>query len=587
MAHRRFNLMFLAALAFAVAGGAHAASNVPVDARVYGVTCNGTTDDTAALQAAINSGQAIQLPPGTCKTSATLTISPPQSGMSVLGAHRLGSFGNGSGATTIKPTSSVSIAIGFTGTAVSTSGYLTNVTLSDLSIDMANMSEGTVAIQEILTWGDTLSNIQVINYGNSKRTLDMLHGAYGTVATNLWGSSVFCYGAGGGLPGGDPTTLTLINPGITELNQENCASVTTVGGAVQPNYVAGVTTVQYIAPGSLTNLLGFYPTTTALWAYTGGTDNGLYIALGSYAYNAQDFSSIGTDWEIATPPPATCSITGSSWAYGTYNDGTHGCAPVVMVANDIEFFVQGCIFDNPIFAGEYLHQPQVGGGCDVRGFPQGTSSLNMSTRKNIFSGRVDIWNAQPLYLYSDAGVTQTGLIDASTGAFTLRGGTFRPATDGTYLAFQDAAGDLVGYVNTNVSAAAAILAFPNFIASNGTYTAALLASNGSFTGNGSYLRPAADETNAFTVLNRANNHAVFDVFASATDTSSLVAVSYGASLSGYSSSVGTGQTFRLNAATGVITGASYVAGSSAGVSCAAGTVNLTTIVITGGIVTHC
>jgi hypothetical protein len=38
---------------------------------------------------------------------------------------------------------------------------------------------------------------------------------------------------------------------------------------------------------------------------------------------------------------------------------------------------------------------------------------------------------------------------------------------------------------------------------------------------------------------------------------------------------------------GDLTAASYNAGAKAGVSCRAGTVSLTTIVITNGIVTHC
>jgi len=59
----------------AVATSASAATQQlsPVYATSYGVTCNGTTDDTAAMQAAHNTGRVVIYPAGTCKFS-TLTI---------------------------------------------------------------------------------------------------------------------------------------------------------------------------------------------------------------------------------------------------------------------------------------------------------------------------------------------------------------------------------------------------------------------------------------------------------------------------------------------------------------------------------
>jgi hypothetical protein len=63
---------------------------------------------------------------------------------------------------------------------------------------------------------------------------------------------------------------------------------------------------------------------------------------------------------------------------------------------------------------------------------------------------------------------------------------------------------------------------------------------------------------------------------------------YGVDLSGVTISTGAFKsTGFLVDGSGNVTGASYKAGAAVGVSCAAGTVSLATLVVTGGIVTHC
>ena len=195
----------------------------------------------------------------------------------------------------------------------------------------------------------------------------------------------------------------------------------------------------------------------------------------------------------------------------------------------------------------------------MRGFLNGTAPENISTMVNTFSGHINVWNSQAIHLYSDVGVTQTGLIDASTGAFIFQGGTFTPRTNGTYLAFNNAAGTQVGYVNTAATASAGVLGFNNFDASDGSHEIKLQGTDGSLRGNLAFLRPYTDAVDAFNVSNRANGHTIFDIYSSATDTNSLAAIGFGATLFGYSGSIGTGQTFSLNAATGAITATSVTA----------------------------
>ncbi len=53
-----------------------------IDARDFGAVCNGTTDDTAAIQLALNTGNQVLLPSGTIRVDGPLTIS---SGMQLVG----------------------------------------------------------------------------------------------------------------------------------------------------------------------------------------------------------------------------------------------------------------------------------------------------------------------------------------------------------------------------------------------------------------------------------------------------------------------------------------------------------------------
>lgn len=50
-------------------------ANIPTPVAEYGAVCDGSADDTTAIQLALNTGKAITLPNATCKITGTLTIS--------------------------------------------------------------------------------------------------------------------------------------------------------------------------------------------------------------------------------------------------------------------------------------------------------------------------------------------------------------------------------------------------------------------------------------------------------------------------------------------------------------------------------
>jgi hypothetical protein len=190
---------------------------------------------------------------------------------------------------------------------------------------------------------------------------------------------------------------------------EQCANVTTIGGAIQPAYSPSDTIV-YLPAG--TAPLGFGP-----------NGAGMYLALGSYLLNAQFFSSVGTDWEALGDLPKSCAIP--NWSYGSYNDGTHGCLPIVM-AIQAGGGVSNANFLDPTFGNLYLYN--LGGGGDnltVTGYQNGGGQGNYHLGAETFDAASYIENSQALFGYSgfrSAGGTNTFLLDASNGAARFNGG---------------------------------------------------------------------------------------------------------------------------------------------------------------------
>lgn len=117
----------------------------------FGAKGDGTTDDTASIQAAINafpSGATIVFPPGIYKTSATLTI--PSSGITLSGA--------GISATSIK-SAVANIPV------ITMSGFITGVSINNMTLDRSvTATSGGNGISNIISSQFcTLSNLVVQN----------------------------------------------------------------------------------------------------------------------------------------------------------------------------------------------------------------------------------------------------------------------------------------------------------------------------------------------------------------------------------------------------------------------------------------
>ncbi len=365
-----------------------------------GIWCDGVHDDTVALQAAINSGTSFDLPAGVCVTSATLTLSTKAShGQTIRGAGETAADGSGAGKTTIRPTAAVATAVKLDGSSFG--GYLQGTTIEGLTLDMSSMAASSTGFQQLQAYDIRYARIRVT--GDVGKTSWLFGpGAYTTSLNDIQGSLVYCLGNGVN----NPTTITLVNPDINGLNVEQCASVTTIGGAVQPRF-SGTNTVVYLPPSS-SGLYGFGPIPPA----------GLYMALGTYALNAQFLTSLGTDWEALSEPKPTCQVEG--WSFGTFDDGTHGCAPEILVA-EIDSSVKNVSLSNSTFAGMYLYSPG-GNNLALTGFGS-SPATNRFGGLQSFGGGLELPNGQALKLYSDfAGQSQTGIIDAATGSAILSGG---------------------------------------------------------------------------------------------------------------------------------------------------------------------
>ena len=401
MAHRRLNLSVCLASsaigAILAAGSARAASSVPIDARAYGVTCNGTTDDTTALAAALATGLDVQLPNGTCKY-ATLTIGAGHNGQTIRGAGAPTTSG-GPG-TTLKPTGGTA-GITISGTA-SPLAFVIGVGVENLSIDTTNLADtsSSAAILQTYAFDVRYANVRQLNGGAHRRALQMLSGAYTTQAVKLSGNVLEMYGVPAS-PGGDPTTLTCVNCDFLAVNVNYAASLKMVGGAIQPAYYKLLGGVIYLAPGTTpTN----YPTANTA---------GLYAAVVSSLTNSQNVSLDTTDIETQGSYPST------------YNDGTHGTLPLVAVV------YIGSTAVNNVFASN------VWGGLYPLDLSNTSVFGNIGTSGTIYDETVThnrptlINNGQALYCFSDLGTTRTCLIDASNGNFVFAGGYVRPATSGT------------------------------------------------------------------------------------------------------------------------------------------------------------
>ena len=495
-----------------------------------GVYCDGAHDDTVALQAAIDSGSSFDLPPGVCVTSASLAVrSSASNGQAIRGAGAPAGNGSGLGKTTIWPTSAVTTAVVIDGAPFD--GYIQGFSIETLGVDMSRMAPGSKGFSQLQAYDVHYSRVRVLNDGG-KTSWNIGPGAYTTSLDDVQGSLVYCLGNGVN----NPTTITLVNPDINGLDVEQCANVTTIGGAVQPAYSTS-NTIVYLPPG--TSPLGF-----------GANSGGMYLALGSYLLNAQFFSSIDTDYEALSEPPATCAVVG--WTFGTYDDGLNGCHPAVL-GIQVGSGVKNVSFVDSTFSGMYIMD--AGGASanlSVTGYQTGGGQGNYHEGPETFDASIYLNKAQAIFGYNGeraAGAPQSFLIDASTGAASFGGGVNvgaasitptgglngsslyigTPATGTNFAAI----GELGCYQANTAAGSSCFMGsgskFVGFSDAAGTMkTFSLDASTGGVTFRSIAIQPSANSDETLT-LNNSSGQSLVDFAPNV----SQLALNYGITLSGY------------------------------------------------------
>ena len=379
--------------------------------------------DTAAIQAALNTGADVYLAPGAFYTNATLTITTTaQHGQRLYGAGPTSATGLGTGATIIRPTAAVTTAIKIDGTPFA--GYMQSVRVDGLTIDMVNMTDVTasVAINQVQSFDGVYERVRVINFGTAKVSWLFTTGAYVTVMTACAGGLVRFNGAS---LNNATTTITLNGSDFTWVDHNFAVNVTFNGGAVQRPYDATVPII-YLAPG------------TTPYGYVANV-GGLYLAVMSKIDNARDFSSIGCDWEQGGGYPAT------------YNDGTHGVLTLVRVIQ-VTALATNTTFINPQFAGCYLYDAGVN--TRVQGY-QGFG-IDICTGKDYHFGDLptsgNIVGFTNFTSYLGSGATSTYTLNAALGSAAFQTLALRPAADADQVfTIKNAAGTFLLDFNTSAN----------------------------------------------------------------------------------------------------------------------------------------
>jgi hypothetical protein len=410
-------------------GAAVAASIPPPSFESYGADPRYGADSTAAINAAFAAGQPVTCN-GIYKVSGPIRLNA----LPNLGQRLAGSGANDSANLTTANRCIIRPATGMTGPVfvidgTPFAGYMQSAGLAGITIDMANMTDvaTNIAIQQIESFDIVYDDVRVINYGAQKLSWQFQAGSYVTDLRDSQGGLVSFVGS----TSNNATTIKLDNTDLTGIQTNNAFGITLIGGAIQFRYVAGVTPVIWVPSTGI----GPYGV-----GFSGAGAGGVYMAYETDIKNTQHLTVVGTDFENLGSPPPTCALTG--WTYGTYNDGVHGCAPIVM-GGWIEPTAKFTHFVGANISGMYFYDQGVASQFDdlsqngVYGFRVYTGT-SYELGDAHFGGMIEGSSGFQGALNSDA--SHPWSINAATGAALFPSLTIKPATDGAAINISSASG---------------------------------------------------------------------------------------------------------------------------------------------------
>lgn len=176
-----------------------------ISVKDFGAVGDGVTDDTAAIQAALNAARFIWFPSGTYLVTSTLTIGNGASTTtSTRNGYRIEGSTSGTGSTETVPTifpTCIKWGGAAAGTVISVAGPVTGVDLSGIVIDCNNLANTAIACHHMMvsTWRDVLA----VNYVDAAYTLEayatfsgMAQGANKNTFTNVRAEAPGSHGRG-------------------------------------------------------------------------------------------------------------------------------------------------------------------------------------------------------------------------------------------------------------------------------------------------------------------------------------------------------------------------------------------------------
>lgn len=315
----------------------------PIDVKTFGAKGDGVTDDTTAIQTAINTGYPVYISPGTYVISASLNLTTTANhGQVIRGAGPLsknGSGGSGTAKSIIKPTVAVSKAFVIDGTSFS--NYVQYFGFENFTVDMTNMTDAatSMAFNQVQAWGGQYRNITVVNTGTNKRSIVFNAGAFTTI---VQGGSMPIIEATGLADNNQATTLSFIDVDTTQFILNYASAVSIHGGTIQ---------------GTVDKFTGY--------------SNGISGALGGL-YHVTGLMIYGLDVEGAS---------------GTYLKFGASCNSIFAMGNQLTGFAGTLTSGAP--AGPYIITDRPGGGSNNFFFTDGNFKLynnNQQTTAQLLSG---------------------------------------------------------------------------------------------------------------------------------------------------------------------------------------------------------